>query len=233
MSARENILAKLKKADAYPMMEPRVEEFYREMSPVWDSETERLKHWAKAMRAVKTEIYWVTRDNWPQVMLEAAKGKGLKNILLPLQTEHGRTAAQVFQTASNIETKGFDKPMEDWKDEYFADIDAGFTSARCGIAHTGTLMLWPTPQEPRSQSLVPPVHFCLFDTAKMYDTFHHAMHGENMAAGMPTNVVLVSGPSKTADIQLTLAYGAHGPRDLVVLAILPGHIAPADLEDAA
>ena len=123
--------------------------------------------------------------------------------------------------------------MEDWKDEYFADIDAGVTSARCGIAHTGTLMLWPTPQEPRSQSLVPPVHFCLFDTAKMYDTFHHAMHGENMAAGMPTNVVLVSGPSKTADIQLTLAYGAHGPRDLVVLAVLPGHIAPADLEDAA
>ena len=233
MSARENILAKLKKADAYPMMEPRVEEFYREMSPVWDSETERLKHWAKAMRAVKTEIYWVTRDNWPQVMLEAAEGKGLKNILLPLQTEHGRTAAQVCQTASNIETKGCDKPMEEWTDEYFADIDAGFTSARCGIAHTGTLMLWPTPQEPRSQSLVPPVHFCLFDTAKMYDTFHHAMHGENMAAGMPTNVVLVSGPSKTADIQLTLAYGAHGPRDLVVLAILPGHIAPADLEDAA
>lgn len=50
---------------------------------------------------------------------------------------------------------------------------------------------------------------------------------------MPTNVVLVSGPSKTADIQLTLAYGAHGPRDLVVLALVPSHINPADLEDAA
>ena len=50
---------------------------------------------------------------------------------------------------------------------------------------------------------------------------------------MPTNIILVSGPSKTADIQLTLAYGAHGPRDMVVLAVLPENIAPADLENAA
>ena len=48
---------------------------------------------------------------------------------------------------------------------------------------------------------------------------------------MPTNIILVSGPSKTADIQLTLAFGAHGPRDLVVLAVLPEHINPADLEE--
>jgi L-lactate dehydrogenase complex protein LldG len=38
---------------------------------------------------------------------------------------------------------------------------------------------------------------------------------------MPTNVVLVCGPSKTADIQQTLAYGAHGPRELVVLLRQP------------
>jgi L-lactate utilization protein LutB len=37
------------------------------------------------------------------------------------------------------------------------------------------------------------------------------------AKGLPTNALLVSGPSKTADIQVTLAYGAHGPKELVVL----------------
>jgi len=36
---------------------------------------------------------------------------------------------------------------------------------------------------------------------------------------MPTNALLVSGPSKTADIQVTLAYGAHGPKELVVLLL--------------
>ena len=51
----------------------------------------------------------------------------------------------------------------------------------------------------------------------MYNEFHNAVEGEKLVEkGMPTNVILISGPSKTADIQLTLAYGAHGPRDLVV-----------------
>ncbi|MFC2506894.1 MAG: lactate utilization protein C, partial [Kingella sp. (in: b-proteobacteria)] len=90
-----------------------------------------------------------------------------------------------------------------------------------------------SPEEPRSQSLVPPVHFCLFDTQKIYDTFYAAMTQEQLANNMPTNVILISGPSKTADIQLTLAYGAHGPRDLVVLAMLPENINPSDLEDAS
>ena len=68
MSARENILAKLKKADALPMEEPAVFDYYREMGVSWGSEVERLKHWAAAMRAVKTEIYWVTKTGWPQAV---------------------------------------------------------------------------------------------------------------------------------------------------------------------
>lgn len=230
MSARENILAKLRRAAAAPMKEPETAAYYQEMTPQWESEAGRLKHWAKAMRAVKTEIHWVRADNWAQMLVKVAQEKGLRNILLPLQTEHGRVVAAAAE-AAGIEVKAFEQPIESWKDEFFADIDAGFTDVRCGIAHTGTLVLWPSESQPRSQSLVPPVHICLFDAAKMYNDFYSAMQGENMAAGMPTNVVLVSGPSKTADIQLTLAYGAHGPRDMVVLAVLPDHIDEADLAD--
>ncbi|MDO5068751.1 lactate utilization protein C [Neisseria sp. Dent CA1/247] len=229
-NARDNILAKLRKAAATPMQEPDTEAYYEEMSPHWDSEEGRLKHWAKTMRAVKTEIYWVRRHDWVQTLLKVAAEKGLRNILLPLKTEHGQEAAQAVQTAG-IEVKAFDRPIEDWKDSFFNNIDAGFTDVRCGIAQTGTLMLWPSEEQPRSQSLVPPVHICLFDTTKMYNDFYSAMQGERMAEGMPTNVVLVSGPSKTADIQLTLAYGAHGPRDMVVLAVLPEHIDPSDLDE--
>jgi L-lactate dehydrogenase complex protein LldG len=46
---------------------------------------------------------------------------------------------------------------------------------------------------------------------------HSAFTKEGWSNGMPTNALLISGPSKTADIQQTLAYGAHGPRELVVL----------------
>lgn len=235
MSARENILAKLRQAaNRTPLPEPQTQDYYREMSPQWDNEGARLKHWAKAMRAVKTEIYWVNEHNWTEILCQVAKEKGLRNMVLPLKTAHGKQAAEALQTgAPAVAIKTFEQEIEHWKDEFFQEIDAGFTDVRCGIAHTGTLMLFPTPEQPRSQSLVPPVHICLFDASKMYDDFYSAMQGEQMAEGMPTNVVLVSGPSKTADIQLTLAYGAHGPRDMVVLAVLPNHIQAADLEETA
>ena len=45
------------------------------------------------------------------------------------------------------------------------------------------------------------------------------MHAQGWAGGLPTNALLVSGPSKTADIQQTLAYGAHGPKELLVLIL--------------
>jgi L-lactate dehydrogenase complex protein LldG len=45
---------------------------------------------------------------------------------------------------------------------------------------------------------------------------------------MPTNALLISGPSKTADIQQTLAYGAHGPKELVLLLIQAEGAAPAE-----
>ncbi len=233
MSARENILAKLRQAKRTPLPEPQTQAYYHEMTPQWENDVARLKHWAAAMRAVKTEIYWVSAQNWTSTLCQVAQEKGLRNILLPLKTEHGKQAAQALQEQGTVEIKTFEQEIEHWKDAFFQEIDAGFTAVRCGIAHTGTLMLFPTPEEPRSQSLVPPVHICLFDASKMYDDFYSAMQGEHMAEGMPTNVVLVSGPSKTADIQLTLAYGAHGPRDMVVLAVLPPHIQATDLEEAA
>jgi uncharacterized protein NMB1437 len=164
--------------------------------------------------------------------VEVAQQKGLHNMLLSPQTAHGKRA-QTALAQAGLTTRGFEQKIDDWKDDFFANVDAGFTTSLCGIAHTGTVMLVSSPEEPRSQSLVPPVHFCLFDTRKLYDTFYAALTGEKLVDEMPTNIILVSGPSKTADIQLTLAFGAHGPRDLVVLAVLPEHINPADLEEQA
>jgi L-lactate dehydrogenase complex protein LldG len=66
-------------------------------------------------------------------------------------------------------------------------------------------------------SLVPPVHFVLLDATTIHANLHAALTAERWAAGMPTNALVISGPSKTADIQQTLAYGAHGPRELIVL----------------
>lgn len=66
-------------------------------------------------------------------------------------------------------------------------------------------------------SLVPPVHFALLEADQIVDNPVGVDGKEHWAQSMPTNALLISGPSKTADIQQTLAYGAHGPKELVVL----------------
>ena len=66
-------------------------------------------------------------------------------------------------------------------------------------------------------SLAPPIHIVLLDSHTIHATLFEAMQTERWAAGLPTNALLISSPSKTADIQQTLAYGAHGPKELVVL----------------
>ena len=68
-------------------------------------------------------------------------------------------------------------------------------------------------------SLVAPIHVAVLFASELYTTFHEAMQAQNWKAGMPTNALLISGPSKTADIEQTLAYGVHGPKELIVLVI--------------
>ena len=67
----------------------------------------------------------------------------------------------------------------------------------------------------------------------MYNITHRALPGANLAQNMTSTVVRPSAPPDHTDIQLTTAYRAHGPRDLVVRAVLPDHIAPSYMETAA
>ncbi|WP_247893660.1 LutC/YkgG family protein [Azospirillum endophyticum] len=127
--------------------------------------------------------------------------------------ERGRTPAPTLIP--------YDRPLEDLKPQLFESIEAGLTATRGAIAETGSLILWPTAEEPRTLSLVPHIHIALLRTDALYDTFLQAMRDQGWAQAMPTNVLLVSGPSKTADIEQTLAYGVHGPKRLIVLVVHP------------
>lgn len=68
-------------------------------------------------------------------------------------------------------------------------------------------------------SLLPPIHVALVEEWRIADSLAALMADESWAAAMPTNAVLISGPSKTADIEQTLAYGVHGPKELIVLLV--------------
>jgi L-lactate dehydrogenase complex protein LldG len=183
----------------------------------WDKE-ERINRFVGRMVAVRAEIVYATKDNWAEKVAEVCREKGLKNILVSPETEQGKV---LYGMADQLpELQAYDHEIEGWKTEMFNDTDAGFTTTLGGIAETGSLILWPTSHEPRLMSLVPPVHIALFDTDQLYTTFSEVVKEQGWVnKGMPTNALLVSGPSKSADIEQTLAYGVHGPKELVVVMI--------------
>jgi len=93
------------------------------------------------------------------------------------------------------------------------------TQAFAGIAETGTLMLPSGPTRPTSNNLLPDNALVLLRAGDILACYEDAFDRLRAAGGMPRNVMLVTGPSRSADIEQTLELGAHGPRRLHVLII--------------
>ena len=215
MSARNSILGRLRAAPVAPATAlPDVAAWYGQHSRKEDSK-QRTSRLRLKLETVKTEVHAVSSANWVAVLLHIAASKGLRHVLIGSDTPHGEQLAA--QAPENLQIVRYGRPIEAWKDQLFDGIDAALTLARSAVAETGSLILWPTSAEPRLMSLVPSLHFVLLDVDNIHADFYSAMVAEGWAKAMPTNALLISGPSKTADIQQTLAYGAHGPRELVVL----------------
>ena len=172
------------------------------------------------MEAVRAEVHVVEHQDWIPPLKVILKKRGLKTLLYAPGTAVGDRLQKAWTDESNEwpELVTYDGQIEDFKEKLFG-IDAAVTSTVGGIAETGALILWPNEKEPRLMSLVPPIHIAVLQADKIHTTFSEAIEAENWAHKMPTNVVLISGPSKTADIELTLAFGVHGPKELIVLIL--------------
>lgn len=218
MSARDRILGKLRHgAPSTAPALPDVASWFAGHRPV-ESGAEKAARFRHFIELAHAEVYSVARDNWTATLHQVLKARGIGKLLVAEGTPHGEVALDELPPRG-VECSVYDMAIEAWKSEMFNATPASLTAARAAIAETGTLILWPDALEPRLMSLVPPVHVVLLDTTKIYNTFYEAMTAEGWQDGLPTNSLLISGPSKTADIQQTLAYGAHGPKELIVLLL--------------
>jgi len=94
------------------------------------------------------------------------------------------------------------------------------TSALCGIAETGTLMLVSGEQNPTSLNFLPDYHIVVLRSDQLVPRMEDAWDKLRASfAQMPRTVNFISGPSKTADVEQTVEYGAHGPRGLHVVMV--------------
>ena len=218
MSARDKILASLRSSleGTTPIADPFDATLVDE--PWRYAPAERVTRLKELMTAVHSEVLLTNSHEWPKLLADVLAARKINKLLIAPNTVHGQAFSAHCQTLQNpLQLLVYDRPIEEWKRELFDDVPASFTSTLAGIAATGTLVVQPSPAEPRLMSLVPPLHIALLNASQIYDNLYQAQ--QHWPKPMPSNLLLISGPSKTADIEQVLAYGAHGPKDLIVLIV--------------
>lgn len=125
--------------------------------------------------------------------------------------------AAMRQLAAELTQRGFTVLAADAATEAIAQADAGVTEAQWGISETGTIVLDDEAARGRRASLLPPLHLAVLDKRSILPTLDDAIDRAAASGRLPHALTLVTGPSRTADIELQLVVGVHGPQELVVV----------------
>ncbi len=98
-----------------------------------------------------------------------------------------------------------------------SQAQAGITRAFAGVAETGSIVQLSSAGNPNAVSLLPPVHIAVLDSSRIYKNLPQILRMEEVQKS--SAVTIISGPSRTADIEMTLTIGVHGPREMIVFIL--------------
>ncbi len=106
--------------------------------------------------------------------------------------------------------------------QVIGDDQVAMSRALTGAAETGTLFLVSGPDNPTTHNFLPETHVIVIaanDVAGSYEDAWNSLRSRFGQRSLPRAVNLISGPSRTADIEQTIIMGAHGPRRLLVVIV--------------
>jgi L-lactate dehydrogenase complex protein LldG len=217
--ARDNILNNLKSAQKEPLMPRPIIPLLNELSLDRQELIERFS----TELAGQTGILHRASDirDARRILSEIATEEGITSMIsssddivtsLDLK-EWGITAGVEFISADSLPER------ETLKDKAFS-VEAGITGADFAVAESGTIGIAIDKNMPRLASIAPPIHIAIIHLGKLFPTYETAMKNYmESTEAMPSQLILITGPSSTADIQATPFKGMHGPGKLFVILI--------------
>lgn len=178
---------------------------------------DRVAAFAAAARAQGMRVHTCDSASLGSTVTAVLRERGATRVVL----EHA--VAGQYGLREQLESDVALLPL-DAGDESLYAADAGVTTARAGIAETGSIVVASGPCLWRGLSLLPPIHVAILRAADvvadLWDFFDAFATEAAAPAGPPANVTIISGPSKTADIEGILVNGVHGPREVEIVVLL-------------
>lgn len=137
-----------------------------------------------------------------------------------LSIAHPPLLKQITNILTDFGTEAIDPASDSWHDQQFV-VDVGITDVEAAVAETGSIIISSGPNLSRGSYLAPPVHIALIRTSQILADLIDYFDGSNLETSQPNRsaTVLISGPSKTADIEGILITGVHGPGEVHVVII--------------
>jgi len=106
---------------------------------------------------------------------------------------------------------------EEITSEKYAKFDVGVTGAECLIARTGSILVRTISAGGRRLSVLPPTHIVIAEEKQIVSSLEDAFKMIESNKDLWSYATIISGPSRTSDIEKQLVLGAHGPKRLIVL----------------
>lgn len=165
----------------------------------------------EALRALGVHVHEVDGASVAQAVVEAVVGRG--PVVWwddPLLREAGVPGA--------LQAAGLDVAASGSASTAAAAAAAGVTTASCAVASTGSLIVPAGAGRPRATSLLPWVHVAVVPESAVVATLDEAF-ARVRGAPLPSSLVFVTGPSRSADIENDLSIGVHGPGEVHVVLV--------------
>ena len=186
------------------------------------SSEENLKTFVKNLEENKAFVFHATASDIDANFKKDHQQKPLKEVIEKIIEDQKIKNCFVGKTLTHLLK---DTPTVKPSEKYFAEkeiynLEAAITHAQGGVADVGALAIVPNNEEPRSITLIPPIHIVVVDKKNIFTTVDDFLSNSLPSTGndpLPTNIVFVSGPSKTADLVGKLCFGIHGPKKLYVI----------------
>jgi len=224
MSARDEVLARIRRANAAAVRDPAGQlppepaagpaaPAYREHGDRTAAELMDLL--AGRLADYRAHVVRATAAELPGVIAAALRRRGARRVVVPagLSVPGVSTVAELAAIVPDIETVADDGLSAGQLDGF----DGAVTAAAAAIAETGTIVLDAAApdQGRRAISLVPDYHLCVVRAGQVVELVPEAI----AALAGATTLTWISGPSATSDIELERVEGVHGPRTLEVILV--------------
>jgi L-lactate dehydrogenase complex protein LldG len=175
------------------------------------AETEDLAaRFAASAETAGCRVHRAGEPGWLAAVREIVRSQSAKKAIVEAQPETALTAERAGELRRALEADGVAVSGER-DDESLFTADIAVTGVRGAIAETGTLVCVSGPASARGTSLIPPVHVAVVATSQVVGDLFDAFDRLGGGGRLPANVNLITGPSKTADIEGILITGVHGP----------------------